>query len=47
MKDLNFHMEKILPVHIGMQNVCVSVCLSVCLSESKNEITFDLLHEID
>jgi len=39
---IKFHIEKISPMHIGMQNVC----LSVCLSGSKNGITFDPLHEI-
>ena len=38
-KGINFHIEKILPVHIGMQNVR--------LSDGKNGITFDLLHEIN
>ena len=28
-KGINFHIEKISPVHIGMQNVCLCVCLSV------------------
>ena len=39
--------KKILPVHMGMQNVHLSVCLSVCLSVGKNGITFDPLHEIN
>ena len=30
-KGINFHIEKILPVHIGMQNVRLSICVSVCL----------------
>ena len=38
-KGMNFHTEKISPVHIGMQKVC--------LSAGKNGITFDLLHEIN
>ena len=46
-KGINFHIEKISSVHIGMQNVRLSVCVSVCVSESKNGITFDPLHEIN
>ena len=38
-KGINFYMEKISPVHIGMQNVR--------LSGGKNGITFDPLHEIN
>ena len=29
MKDIKFQKEKILPLHIGMQNVHLSVCLAV------------------
>ena len=46
-KGINFHIEKISPMHIGMQNVRLSVCVSVCLSDGKNGITFDPLHEIN
>ena len=38
-KGINFHIEKILSVHIGMQNVH--------LSGSKNGIIFDPLHDVN
>ena len=40
-KEKHFNAEKILSLHMGMQNVCVSVCLSL----GRNWIIFDWMFE--